>query len=136
MTWDLTGKTVTGLYLGAYPVRGRVESSRVKYGGSVQYTVVLDTPLQVFGAVRESVLMDHRDVEVAEDMVKSSFAILDGSLIDQIANMDGAEVDPDTGTVETLNENTAQRLAAFAEANPSRLTGTEFGLKEQGVAAV
>lgn len=66
MTWDLTGKNVTGFYLGAHPVRGRVESSRVKYGGSVQYTVVLDTPLQVFGAMRETVLMDHRDVELAE----------------------------------------------------------------------
>ena len=46
MTWDLTGKTVTGFYLGAYPIRGRVVSSRVKYGGSVQYTVVLDEPVQ------------------------------------------------------------------------------------------
>jgi hypothetical protein len=91
-----------------------------------------------------------------EGMMKSFFVILDDSLIDQISNMDGAEVDPDSGTVETWNENTAKQLSVFAQKNPTRLqrkqsmntagmrpmaqrvggsnTGPEYGLKEEGLA--
>lgn len=57
--WDLAGMTVRGLYLGSIEVIGRVESTRVKYGGSIQHTVVLDTPITVYGAVRDRVLLDH-----------------------------------------------------------------------------
>ena len=45
MAWILDGEKVQGKYLGV-TVRGTVESSRVKYGGKVQYTVVLDKPEQ------------------------------------------------------------------------------------------
>ena len=44
-TWIKDGKTIVANYLGE-TVRGTVESSRVKYGGSVQYTVNLDCPVQ------------------------------------------------------------------------------------------
>jgi hypothetical protein len=93
-----------------------------------------------------------------EGMMKSFFVILDDSLIDQISNMDGAEVDPDSGTVETWNENTAKQLSVFAQKNPTRLqrkqsmntagmrpmaqrvggsnTGPEYGLKEEGLGNV
>lgn len=39
------GKTVVVDYQGQ-DVWGTVESSRVKYGGKVQYTVILDKPVQ------------------------------------------------------------------------------------------
>jgi hypothetical protein len=86
--------------------------------------------------------------------MKQTFAILDDTLIDQIAAMNGAEVDPDAGSVETYDENTARQLIAFAQKNPQRLkrtqsintagmrpmaqraggtaTGPEYGLKEEG----
>ena len=62
MSWNLEGLTVNGMYMDTFPVRGKVELSRVKYGGGVQHTVVLDKPITVFGAVRERVLLDHEDV--------------------------------------------------------------------------
>jgi hypothetical protein len=57
--------------------------------------------------------------------MKQTFAILDDTLIDQIAAMNGAEVDPDAGSVETWDENTSRQLAAFAKANPQRLKQTQ-----------
>lgn len=88
------------------------------------------------------------------NMMKHSFVILDKSLMDQIADMSGAEVDPDAGTVDTWNENTARQLIAFAQKNPNRLkraqsmntagmkpmaqpvggtaSGPEYNLKEEG----
>ena len=46
MGWIKDGETVTASYMG-YTVTGTVESSRVKYGGKVQYTVNLDSPVQL-----------------------------------------------------------------------------------------
>lgn len=62
MNWNLEGLHVTGMYMGDFPCSGRVESSRVKYGGGIQHAVVLDQPLQVYSAVRERVLLDHEHV--------------------------------------------------------------------------
>jgi hypothetical protein len=45
MSWIKDGKTIVANYLGE-TVRGTVESSRVKYGGKVQYTVALSKPVQ------------------------------------------------------------------------------------------
>ena len=56
--WDLTGKRINGLYLGLFPYSGTVESSRVKYGGQVQHTVVLDHPFKVYGEMRERILVE------------------------------------------------------------------------------
>ena len=59
MNWDnLEGKRINGLYLGLFPFRGIVESSRVKYGGKVQHTVRLAEPITVYGAERTVVLID------------------------------------------------------------------------------
>lgn len=44
-TWVKDGKTIVANYQGE-TVRGVVESSRVKYGGKVQYTVNLLRPVQ------------------------------------------------------------------------------------------
>ena len=72
MKWDLTGERINGLYMGLFPYTGTVESSRVKYGGGVQHTVVVDEPFKVYGEVRERILvsvtevnriLDERDAE-------------------------------------------------------------------------
>lgn len=62
MNWNLEGLHVTGMYMGDFPVAGRVELSRVKYGGGVQHTVVLDQPVQVYANDRDRVLLDHEHV--------------------------------------------------------------------------
>ena len=53
--WILDGARVRGLYLETFPVEGVVIDSRVCYGGDVKYTVALDTPMEVYGALRETV---------------------------------------------------------------------------------
>ena len=62
MDWNLEGKRVNGLYLGLFPYSGTVTESRVKYGGAVQHTVVLEKPFRVFGADREVVLVDVSEI--------------------------------------------------------------------------
>jgi hypothetical protein len=62
MDWNLEGKRINGLYMGLFPYSGLVESSRVKYGGSVQHTVVVDEPFKVHGAIRERLLVDTNEV--------------------------------------------------------------------------
>ena len=60
--WNLEGLHVTGLYMGVFPISGRVELSRVKYGGGVQHTVVLDQTVQIYGQVSDRLLLDHENV--------------------------------------------------------------------------
>ena len=45
MSWVLDGQKIKANYLGE-TVTGVVVDSRVKYGGKVQYTVELDSPVQ------------------------------------------------------------------------------------------
>lgn len=59
MNWNLEGLTVTGKYLGTIPVTGRVVLSRVKYGGEVSHHIVLESPITVYGAVRDRVILEH-----------------------------------------------------------------------------
>jgi len=61
--WNLEKCRVTGNYMGIAPVAGMVTESRVKYGGSVCHTVELDTPITVFGAIRDRVILDNWEVE-------------------------------------------------------------------------
>ena len=58
MQWNLEGKRINGMYLGLFPYTGTVESSRVKYGGAVQHTVVVDEPFKVHGEVRGRILVE------------------------------------------------------------------------------
>lgn len=67
MEWNLEGMTVTGKYLGDFPVTGKVELSRVKYGGEVSHHIVLETPIEVYGVTRERVILEHRNVETVKD---------------------------------------------------------------------
>ena len=64
MNWDLTGLRVKGKYMGDFPCIGIVESSRVKYGGGIQYTVVLDEPIQLpwRKELTDRILMDQVNV--------------------------------------------------------------------------
>jgi len=57
-SWQLEGLPVKGTYLNEFPYTGVVTLSRVKYGGSVQHTVKLDTPITVYGDEREYILAD------------------------------------------------------------------------------
>lgn len=61
--WVLEGLSVDGKYLDQFPVSGTVELSRVAYGGAVKHTVVLSAPIEVYGAVRDVVILDHKDIE-------------------------------------------------------------------------
>lgn len=58
MTWNLEGQRVCGKYLNEYFFTGVVTESRVKYGGKISNTIVLDEPIEVFGEIRTSVLQD------------------------------------------------------------------------------
>lgn len=62
MNWNLEGLKVTGKYLGDYLISGRVELSRVTYGGGITHHVVLDEPITVFNALRDRVILDHKEV--------------------------------------------------------------------------
>jgi hypothetical protein len=65
--WNLENMQVTGKYMGNFPVAGRVELSRVAYGGDVKHTVVLDKPITVYGAVRDRIILEHCFVESVAD---------------------------------------------------------------------
>jgi hypothetical protein len=62
MQWNLEGKRINGLYMGLWPYSGVVENSRVKYGGDVQHTVLVDEPFKVFGEMRERILVGVAEV--------------------------------------------------------------------------
>jgi len=64
MSWDKTGETITSNYLGEFQVVGVVQSSRVKYGGKVQHTVTLGSPITIYGAERSILLLDEDEITV------------------------------------------------------------------------
>ena len=61
--WDYTGMVVSGQYMGDIPVTGRVEMSRVKYGGGICHTVVLKESIEIYGNIRDRVIIDHENIE-------------------------------------------------------------------------
>jgi hypothetical protein len=61
--WNLEGLEVSGLYMGEFPCTGVVELSRVQYGGEVSHHVVLTTPIVVFNAIRDRVILNHKNIE-------------------------------------------------------------------------
>ena len=68
MMWNYEGMEVTGVYMETFHVVGRVELSRVAYGGRVKHTVVLDAPIEVFGASRDRVILDMEDITRVRDL--------------------------------------------------------------------
>ena len=65
--WNLEGMRVVGSYMGQIPVTGKVELSRVQYGGEVSHHIALDTPVEVYGAVRDRVILEHKFVNRVMD---------------------------------------------------------------------
>lgn len=63
MSWNLEGLHIEGHYMGEFPCSGKVEYSRVKYGGEVTHCVILDTPIVVYGAVRERITIENKFIE-------------------------------------------------------------------------
>jgi hypothetical protein len=63
MSWIKDGSTIKIDYCG-FVVEGVITHSRVKYGGSVQYTVLLDAPLTLpwDNEPRELVVADEEDI--------------------------------------------------------------------------
>lgn len=62
MSWQLEGLFVEATYLDHFPVVGRVELSRVAYGGMVKHTLVLQKPINVYGSERDRVIIEHSQV--------------------------------------------------------------------------
>jgi len=63
MNWNLEGLFVEGMYISEFPVIGKVVLSRVKYGGGVQHHVVLETPIEVYGVMRDRITLDHDEID-------------------------------------------------------------------------
>lgn len=63
--WDLTGKRVKAQVAGETRT-GTVESSRIKYGGRIQHTVILDEPVVYRWRSQDQrvVLVAHEQVQV------------------------------------------------------------------------
>ena len=59
----LDGERVIGMYMGDYAVSGTVWQSRVTYGGNMSHNVTLDNPINVYGAVRESIILDAAEIK-------------------------------------------------------------------------
>lgn len=60
--WNLEGLKIQATYLDTFDVRGTVESSRVKYGGTVCHTVVLDKHIMIYNRTADRVIIEHQDV--------------------------------------------------------------------------
>lgn len=60
--WDLTGHWIKTVYLDEFVVSGAVELSRVQYGGRVCHTIKLESPINVYGSVRDRCIVQHEDV--------------------------------------------------------------------------
>lgn len=63
MSWQREGQQVKALYLQTFPVTGTVTESRVAYGGRVKHTVELDSAIEVFGAIRDTVILNESEIE-------------------------------------------------------------------------
>lgn len=61
-SWNLEGLMITASYLDSFHVSGTVAASRVKYGGGICHTVVLNNPITVYGTIRNRVIVEHQDV--------------------------------------------------------------------------
>jgi hypothetical protein len=57
--WILEGQRIRGMYLETFPVEGVVVESRVTFGSGVKHTIALDTPIEVYGSMRETVNLYH-----------------------------------------------------------------------------
>ena len=61
--WNLESLNVSAVYLDTFPVTGKVILSRVMYGGGVCHHIQLDSPITVYGAIRDVVIIDHKHIQ-------------------------------------------------------------------------
>lgn len=59
--FDLCGKTIVGTYFDV-PVMGMVVESRLRHGKEIIHYVELNTAVEVFGSLRNSVIVNHADI--------------------------------------------------------------------------
>jgi hypothetical protein len=59
MNWNIEGAHVKGMYMNTFAFAGVVTHSRVMLGGRVQHTVALDSDINVYGAVRDTILIQN-----------------------------------------------------------------------------
>jgi hypothetical protein len=64
MSWNMEGLHVEATYLEDFKVSGVVVESRVRYGGTVCHTIVLDKPLHMRWRQEpaERVIIDHETI--------------------------------------------------------------------------
>lgn len=74
MQWNLEGMYIEGMYMSEFPVSGRVELSRVAYGGTIKHTVVLAQPIVVYGAIRTRVILENECVTRVSDNVDEAYS--------------------------------------------------------------
>jgi hypothetical protein len=67
MNWNLEGLNIEATYLETFPVSGVVELSRVAYGGRVNHHIKLDNAINVYGAERDRVIIEHSQIERVKD---------------------------------------------------------------------
>lgn len=60
--WNREGEDVEFKYKKSIPCSGKISSSRVLYGGNVQHTVMLDSPVQIHGYSRNIVCVQETDL--------------------------------------------------------------------------
>ena len=91
MGWNKDGSTIRATYLDQYDITGVVTESRVKYGGTVQYTVTLDNPIFISGEKREVLLID-------ENQVTADFGVLpdDKMMVKNLMSGEPVVIDKDT----------------------------------------
>ena len=65
--WNLEGMCDSGMYMGEFPVTGVVTLSRVQYGGEVSHHVELETPVVVYSATRDVVILEHKFIQTVKD---------------------------------------------------------------------
>ena len=56
-SWDKTDSYIKGNYMGIFPYTGIVVSTRVCFGGDVQFTVKLTEDISVYGDIRDTILV-------------------------------------------------------------------------------
>ncbi len=70
--WDLEGMIVTGKYIGEFNIIGKVRVSRISFGGDIKHHIDLDTPIEVYGSIRDSVIINHYDIETVRDAIPNN----------------------------------------------------------------
>ena len=56
------GQRIVAVYMQSYTVIGNVTESRIRYGGVMQHTIMLDEPVEVFGRTADNLFIDEHDI--------------------------------------------------------------------------